>query len=918
MRRSSALLATLLAFACQARPEPAPDLTAATPQPASERPTIEFIGCRHVAGSRCHLLAKPEQILRLWVDVQARAPLRVELDGAVVEPESVAVDGGQRLRVTVPETAAVLKIEGVDPPWTEAFELQIVRESVPAIVDEAREHHRAGESELAIERLRVALDELDGLDRLLVLQLLRRLLGPVDRRAAFQRTKQAAALARSLGRTRDFADCASAAAKISMIDRGELVAARQWTQQLQRAGEQLPEARVWAGFYGGVLAAQTGDLSRSVRAFNEARRLADHLDMVDFRVPILEQLTTVLAKLGRGDEVLLAARELLAHANEAGISCTNRARILGNTAWINLLLAQAGHEHDPPRPLLEQQLALAGEGGECPNPNNGALINLTIVALADHEPEQAWEWLRMATATEVPRYLRSWAAELEAQIAVATGREALIPALVRRPKPGVGEPGLRWMALVRQARTLEGFGLDEAAIDTYLEAEAVLDRTLTHVNVASGSELYLAGRQASIEGLVDLLVRRGEVEQGFCRARLARGRALRTIDRAAMIAGLSAEQKIERETLLFQFLALQKALAAERRDDWKFSAPERVHRERRRAARVAEASELLDQALRLVGDVQAPPSCDDLAPVIDGELILSQFPRAEANSENGTWIFIADSEGLTVHAAPEPPRSPTPAQLEQWADAVLEPVADRIAEARLIRVVPTGSGWSLPFHALPFADGVLLDAAPVVYALDLPARAQRPAAPPKAVIVANPSDDLRYAREEAREVERQLAAAGWSVEHRVGSAATRASLAESLTDATLLHYAGHGVHGGVDGWGAALLLHDGDRVGVSDILAFPRVPETVVLTGCDTATVNADTLAGGMNLSRAFVLAGASWVLAADGKVDDQFAREIGVSLYDQAVQAGRFDGPEALRQAQLRLRADYPESWAAFRVIVR
>src|SRR5690606_34562888 len=110
--------------------------------------------------------------------------------------------------------------------------------------------------------------------------------------------------------------------------------------------------------------------------------------------------------------------------------------------------------------------------------------------------------------------------------------------------------------------------------------------------------------------------------------------------------------------------------------------------------------ELLDEALRLVGGDQAAPRCEDLAPVRAGELTLFQFPRLDANTDASMWIFVADSEGVTVHAAPAPPRSPTPAQLDHWADAALDPVADRIIKATRIRVVPTDSGWSLPFHAL--------------------------------------------------------------------------------------------------------------------------------------------------------------------------------------------------------------------------
>lgn len=898
--------AALLTGACEAQREPTATRDSSTSAGAAiERPEIEFAGCRHVEPGRCSLAAESAGVLRVWIDVQAQAAVRVHIDGITVEPESVAVDGGQRLRVSVPEQAERLRIEGVGPPWTEAFELRFAHERVPAIVAKADAAARAGNIDVGIELLRDALARLEGTDRLAALQMLRRLLMSVDPDEAGLHARAAAELARALERHRDLADCAAGASLMAVL-RGDLVDARWWTQQLEPLAAELPEARVWVRYVGGVLASRTGDLNGSVRALQEARRLARRLDMSRELLSINEQLATALAELGRADEALLVGREILDHANQPQVSCSDRARARGNVAWINLLLAEAGHVHDPPRELLEQQLQAVGDTGECPEPGHAAFVNLAIVALAEHEPEEAWAWVCAQQAVGVPPYLQLWVDELEAQVGVASGLEQLIPELVVRPDPGGAEPGLRWMAIVRHARTLDALGLSEAAIDAYLEAEAVLEETFHSVGIDAGRELFLAGRRTSAEGLVELLVRQGDTEEAFCRARLARGRALRTVDRTARIAGLSPQQRARREELLYGFLAIQDALASERRDDWRFSAPERDHRERRREERAAQGKQLLDEALRLTGGGEGPSSCDQLPLLPAGVVTILQFPRPAGDS----WIFVADDEGVSVRAAPDPSASP-------WTEQQLEPFADRIAAARQIRIMPTGSGWSVPFHALPFGDAVLLDVAPVVYALDLPPRELRPAQTGKAVVVANPSDDLPHAEREARAVAGQLAAAGWSVEDHIEAEAGRSQLTDALADAALLHYAGHGTHGGVDGWGAALLLHDGDRLEVSDILALPRVPDAVVLSGCDTATVELGTVAGGMNLSRAFVLAGARWVVAADGEIDDELAEAMGVALYEGAVPKDGFDGPEALRRAQLRLRRTHPDRWRAFRVVV-
>ena len=388
---------------------------------------------------RCSLAAGSAGVLRVWIDVQARAAVRVHLDGVSVEVESVAVDGGQRLRVSVPEQAERLRIEGVDPPWTEPFELGFDHERVPISVTEADAAARAGEIDVGIELLRNALAQLEGTDRLAALQKLRRLLMNVDPSEASLQARAAAELARELGRRRDLADCAAGAGLMAVL-RGDLVDARRWTLQLEPLVAELPEARVWARYYGGVLASRTGDLDGSVRALQEARRLARRLDMSRELLSINEQLATALAELGRADEALLVGREILAHASQPQVSCSDRARARGNVAWINLLLAEAGHVHDPPRELLEQQLQAVGETGECPEAGHAAFVNLAIVALAEHEPEEAWEWIGAQQAEGVPPYLQLWVDELAAQVGVASGREELIPELVVRPDPGGAEP----------------------------------------------------------------------------------------------------------------------------------------------------------------------------------------------------------------------------------------------------------------------------------------------------------------------------------------------------------------------------------------------------------------------------------------------------------------------------------------------
>jgi cellulose synthase operon protein C len=202
---------------------------------------------------------------------------------------------------------------------------------------------------------------------------------------------------------------------------------------------------------------------------------------------------------------------------------------------------------------------------------------------------------------------------------------------------------------------------------------------------------------------------------------------------------------------------------------------------------------------------------------------------------------------------------------------------------------------------------------PIAYCLDL---APRPAsAEPssrRVLVVADPTGDLAAASREADEVERRLTADGWTASALRGPTATRAAVIAGLADVTLFHYAGHGSRG-AEAWDAALRLADDTDLRSGDILILPRVPARVVLAGCHTGRRDALSLAGGMNLGRAFVLAGAEAVLVADAEVDDRATRRLSEALYADPT----IDLATALRRAQLRLRDEGVPDWATFRVLV-
>jgi CHAT domain-containing protein len=179
-------------------------------------------------------------------------------------------------------------------------------------------------------------------------------------------------------------------------------------------------------------------------------------------------------------------------------------------------------------------------------------------------------------------------------------------------------------------------------------------------------------------------------------------------------------------------------------------------------------------------------------------------------------------------------------------------------------------------------------------------------------VVIDPMGNLPGARREGRAVADQLTAAGWRVTTLAGLEATRLAILDGLGDSDLLHVAAHGEVGTapLDAW---LVATDG-RVTVTDLLALPAVPRTVVLAGCDTA-VPAGGASSTIGLAQAFLAKGADAVVATTRPVDDAVTAVVAPSLYRHGLTT---DAPSALRAAVLEgLSAGLPGAQlAALRVL--
>lgn len=869
----------------------------ATQTPAPN-PEIWVAGCKEFRQQTCIQHPDVTEVV-VWINADPTSPIELWVDGVARPTEPRAVEGGTQLRLNVAVESATVSLNGRDQPWEKPWTISVERLSqrswlrvLSVLVEEKK-------LEEATEHLRTELTAMDGFLRLRALDKLRRVLSGRGRaRESWEVGVEQIALARKLDAPRMETYALITEAVGRLVKANDPAGARKRLARLRELAVGDPVAGMRADYLGGLLARRAGDVDGAIRMLRASRvagnRLGDDLALLD----VVEMESIGLGELGRGDEALELSRRALELVRGTKLDCNRAQSTASNIGWGMLVLAAADLPHDDPHPyLLEASRKLE----QCPNAWSQAnvFISLALAELQERNPADALGWL--ARIETLPTSLGPWADEARARAGAQLSDPEVEPSLLAIPRSGT-DGQLRWNALVRRADSARRWGFLEAAVATYREAEALLDERLDAVGIDAGTELFLAGRTASVEGLVRTLYDLGRFDEALCAARVARARGLARLDRVAHLAGASEEELDRWNDVVFDVAATRRKIAKREADFWSLSLAERPGARTQIETDTRAANARLDQAMRALGLQDVARSCEDLRAPTKGEVLIVLI------ESQGDWIAFAARDGV-VDAA-------LVGTATLWADGDWLSGFGAVKDASEITLVPAGASWGLPLQAAKWRGRPLIELAPVRYSLDLPARpSEEEERERTALVVADPGENLTQARTEATAVADALRSAEWAVDARVGEAASAKDVGAALSEAKLFHYAGHGDWRGVSGWDSALVLADGERFGVHDVLALPQVPEGVVLTGCLTGAVSPDTLGGGMNLSRAFVLAGSSWVVASDAKVSDELARDLGISLYGTG--APPDSGPAALRQALLKLREKDPSSpWTSFRVV--
>lgn len=845
--------------------------------------------------------------LNIWISSPAAEEARWTLDGTEIHPESEPEQGGRRFVVPVDgRESKTLRVtaRGLDRT------IRLAKEpSWQAVVD-AQTLQQEGKLDEALVRLEQFLAvEQDAVARSQALSLAARIHDLRGRTAEARRRFEAAIeLDQRLGRSSSEGANTIRAAFILFSQDPEFSAAYRMLERAHELYLQNPHGAAHLAFVRGLRASWSGDLQNALAHYEDAERRARR---VGFNFVILRAgigRAELLQSLGRGEESEALFAELEKSAQE--MEPCERMRLISRSGWAAHLRAEAAISAPASaggRSRFLEALALLRRS--CPDRREEVilLVDLALDSMLHGPIDQAELDLKTVEAIEGELHVvsRLEVQELRGLLALARGQPKQALLEMERLKSFatvLSLPDIAWRAELGRAAALEALGRMEDALEAFEAAESILTRQGLRIMLSAGRGTFFGNRERGARRMIDFLLRIGRESEACAAARRSRLRAIRDLERPEGLKSLPADRRERWGRAISELNRLRATREQVAREMWELAENQRKVLAAKQAERAAQIDRELEMAL-----LNHEPTAEILRSPKPGEVLLVFHPL-----EKGWMTCAVEAGETTVRRTERSP--PDPFDL-------LEPHARLIAGSRRLLLATYDVTRKLDFHALDFGGRPLGEIVPVAYTLDLSEDARTAWHENRAVIIADPGENLIWAKEEGRRLEKMLRrdAHNWSVDTLFGSTASLEKARRAVASARLFHFAGHGDFAGSGGWRGALLLASDDRLSIAEVLALERVPEIVVLSGCETVRPDPRAPQETLGSAQAFLLAGSRAAIGAMRPVSDKLAAAMSGALYAGGVDVLITDPAAALARAQRELRAEDPGSdWSAFRALVR
>ncbi len=379
--------------------------------------------------------------------------------------------------------------------------------------------------------------------------------------------------------------------------------------------------------------------------------------------------------------------------------------------------------------------------------------------------------------------------------------------------------------------------------------------------------------------------------------------------------------------IMEELLARQQQL--EQKLDWN------VYEQRAAGRRLAVAEPLDSTGIQAVASDNGPILIYyAVADKVIGFVVLPDQIEIQVEQIEISWADLKENVGILVYHLANPirePQSRSPAR-QLW-NQLIDPFVRHLPPGGRLTIIPHGPFHQVPFEALLDSEGHRLferwnvSIAPSASALAFARRRHRPAADADAFVAFASGRGLKRPSAEVAEIARFFGEQQVVLEltnANYHNYKTIASRSRQLVIASRgVHVSGdHSRHGTYLEIRATSGAHD-SRLTAAEIAGIPIEAELVTLAACDTAAGEALLSDERLDLSRAFLIAGAAAVLATRWKVPEDVATSRFLIDFYRAYRRGGPQGrgmrkDEALTLARRlsRERGDPAVIWAAWVLI--
>ncbi|MCU0664545.1 MAG: CHAT domain-containing protein [Myxococcota bacterium] len=873
---------------------------------------VWYDGCSSVWQGPVCLLGSERQMF-LWIKTAPSAQIEIDFGKNERVVELAPLDGGKRYKVAVPRGEKLGRVSASTDEARGSWQLALQEEPVePSWLGEARTLRKEPNTKEAIRLVEPHLNDPEPMWKARALGLRGRLamdLGQTEQACAF--LAQAGELNEEIGHDSEaVADRTALAFQhiefTRRFDEARRVLERTKLRQTGAIAEVVYLAESKA-----KLATITGDIRGALSHLRPASRLAARSGRIDLSACVDLELSLAEGLLGFHDKAAQRLASLRQLASGELPPCL-RFSILTNEAWALILSAEAtGQPSRDPIALFEEAAKLLDGPCSMPLERTNAQVNLALAYLQAGELDKskaALVWFANHPS-EHTTLEEAWKLEVMGRTDLAEGEISKALALFVEQER-VAElavlPFELWRAIVGQARALLAQEKLPAALERYEEAATLSEQALFSVPVGAGRAAFVAQQRSAIRERLSLLLRLGRPEVALKLARKERTRVWESVRLGTVPSTAPPQQRAQVDRALGDYWTLRSRLDESAAADWQLPADQAEQVRQERQAQLATLNDLLDAALGTKNHPTAEPSPE----VAMGTLRLVFFPMASSS-----WLaFAQDEVGVEIAVLDAVDSRSASIELSQ---KLLAPFEERLQRCQKVEVLTTGQLEQVDFHALPWHGQPLDYQKLVVYGMDLPA-VSAPTSDQRPVVVAvvDPGYDLPQARGEAQLLAQTVGQGNAQLRLFDRANVSAAQLGKELNQASLFHFSGHGSFDDSAGWDSALVLSEGARLSVSDVLALRNAPGQVVLLGCETARSERNG-PGGMGIAHAFLLAGSQLVVAMSRPVRDDLAAQLSSELY--RYYQGEVLGPQDVRSALLRLHSSSPEDdWNSVRILVR